>query len=171
MDVEVGTVVEGKVSGITNFGVFVDVGEITGMVHISEVARNYVKDLKEYVQVGQTVKVKIISVSPEGKVGLSMKQAEEPEQKEERRYQRREREPAKVSRGADSFEFRPKQKESLSFEDMLSKFKQSSDEKLSGMKKSDGNRRTAQNRRKTQKQKKWQPSPTLYLYEENLKRG
>ena len=71
MDVEVGAILEGKVSGITNFGVFVDIGETTGMVHISEVARNYVKDLKEYVQVGQTVKVKIISVSPEGKIALS----------------------------------------------------------------------------------------------------
>lgn len=150
MDVEVGSVLEGKVSGITNFGVFVDIGESTGMVHISEVARNYVKDLKEFVKIGQAVKVKVISVSPEGKISLSMKQAEEPEQKEERRFQRREREPAKVSRGADSFEFRPKQKESLSFEDMLSKFKQTSDEKLSGMKKTEGNRRTAQNRRKPQ---------------------
>ena len=67
---------EGKVSGITNFGVFVDIGEgITGMVHISEVARNYVKDIKEYVRMGQEVKVKVITVSPEGKVSLSMKQA------------------------------------------------------------------------------------------------
>ena len=150
MDVEVGSIIEGKVSGITNFGVFVDVGDVTGMVHISEVARNYVKDLKEYVQMGQAVKVKVLSISPEGKVSLSMKQAEEPERREDRRPQRREREAAKVSRGADSFEFRPKQQESLSFEDMLSKFKQTSDEKLSGMKKSDGNRRTAQNRRKPQ---------------------
>ncbi len=150
MDTEVGSIVEGKVSGITNFGVFVDIGEATGMVHISEVARNYVKDLKEFVKMGQAVKVKIISVSPEGKISLSMKQAEEPEHREERRQPRREREAARVSRGADSFEFRPKQQESLSFEDMLSKFKQTSDEKLSGMKKTDGNRRTAQNRRKPQ---------------------
>ncbi len=150
MDVEVGSVVQGKVSGITNFGVFVDMGEATGMVHISEVARNYVKDLKEYVHMGQEVMVKVLSISPEGKISLSMKQAEEPKEREERRPYRREREKAQVSRGADSFEFRPKQQESLSFEDMLSKFKQTSDEKLSGMKKSDGNRRTAQSRRKPQ---------------------
>ncbi len=149
MDVEVGAIVAGKVSGITNFGVFVDIGGTTGMVHISEVAKNYVKDLKEYVHMGQDVMVKVLSVSPEGKVSLSMKQAEAPEQREERRP-RRERERAQISRGADSFEFRPKQQESLSFEDMLSKFKQTSDEKLSGMKKTDGNRRTAQNRRKPQ---------------------
>ena len=150
MDVEVGAILEGKVSGITNFGVFVDIGETTGMVHISEVARNYVKDLKEYVQVGQTVKVKIISVSPEGKIALSMKQAEEPERREERRPQRRDREPARVSRGADSFEFRPKQQESLSFEDMLSRFKQTSDEKIGDLKRGTENRRTAQSRRKPQ---------------------
>lgn len=147
MEVEVGAVIEGKVSGITNFGVFVDIDGATGMVHISEVARNYVKDLKEYVKMGQAVMVKVLSISPEGKISLSMKQAEEPAPREERRPRR---EKAQVSRGADSFEFRPKQQESLSFEDMLSKFKQTSDEKLSGMKKSDGNRRTAQNRRKPQ---------------------
>ena len=76
MAAEVGSVIEGKVSGITKFGVFVDIGEgVTGMVHISEVARNYVKDIKEYVCMGQEVKVKVITVSPEGKVSLSMKQA------------------------------------------------------------------------------------------------
>ena len=148
MDVEVGAVVEGKVSGITNFGVFVDIGGNTGMVHISEVARNYVKDLKEYVQMGQAVKVKILSVSPEGKISLSMKQAEAPEKGEDRRAPKREK--TQISRGADSFEFRPKQQENLSFEDMLSRFKQSSDEKLGGLKKAGENRRTAQSRRKPQ---------------------
>lgn len=149
MDVEVGSVVQGKVSGITNFGVFVDIDDKTGMVHISEVARNYVKDLKEFVQMGQEVLVKIVSVSPEGKIALSMKQALPDNEPRERR-QRKEREPAKVSRGADSFEFRPKQQENLSFEDMLSHFKQSSDEKLCGMKKPAENHRTAQCRRKPQ---------------------
>ena len=148
MGVEVGAIVEGKVSGRTNFGVFVDIEGTTGMVHISEVARNYIKDIKEYVSIGQAVMVKVLSVSPEGKVSLSMKQAEAPERREDNRRPRREREGAKVSRGADSFEFRSKPQENLSFEDMLSRFKQSSDEKLSGMKKTDGNRRTAQSRRK-----------------------
>ena len=50
MAIEVGSVVEGKVSGVTSFGVFVDLGEKNiGMVHISEVAKNYVKDLKDFV--------------------------------------------------------------------------------------------------------------------------
>ncbi len=149
MDVEVGSIVQGKVSGITNFGVFVDIDGCTGMVHISEVARNYVKDLKEFVKMGQEVMVKVISISPEGKIALSMKQAMPEEEPRERR-QRREREPAKVLRGADSFEFKPKQQENLSFEDMLSRFKQTSDEKFSGMKKPAENHRTAQCRRKPQ---------------------
>ena len=73
MAAEVGSVIEGKVSGITNFGVFVDIGDgLTGMVHISEVAKTYVKDIKEYVRMGQEVKVKVITVSPEGKISLSM---------------------------------------------------------------------------------------------------
>ncbi len=147
MAVEVGSVVKGKVSGITGFGVFVDIEGGTGMVHISEVARNYVKDIKEVVKMGQEVDVKIISVSPEGKISLSIKQALPEEEPRERRP-RREREPAKVSRGADSFEFKPKQQEAMSFEDMLSNFKKTSDEKFSGMKKPAENHRTAQCRRK-----------------------
>ena len=150
MAVEIGSVVEGKVSGITNFGVFVDIGGATGMVHISEVAKNYVKDLKDYVHIGQEVKVKVISVSPEGKIGLSMKQAEVPEQREERREKSQRRQSAPVQRGADSFEFRPKQQENLSFEDMMSRFKQSSDEKMSDLKKVIDTRRGSQNRRSKQ---------------------
>lgn len=151
MAAEIGSVVEGKVSGITNFGVFVDMTDgSTGMVHISEVARNYVKDIKEYVKMGQEVKVKVISVSPEGKIGLSMKQAEEPQQREERRERQPRRQSAPVGRGADSFEFRPKQQENLSFEDMMSHFKQSSDEKMSDLKKVLDNRRGSQNRRSKQ---------------------
>ena len=150
MAVEIGSVVEGKVSGITNFGVFVDIGGATGMVHISEVAKNYVKDLKDYVHIGQEVKVKVISVSPEGKIGLSMKQAEAPEQREERREKSQCRQSAPVQRGADSFEFRPKQQENLSFEDMMSRFKQSSDEKMSDLKKVIDTRRGSQNRRSKQ---------------------
>ncbi len=146
MAVEIGSVVEGKVSGITNFGVFVEIGGATGMVHISEVAKNYVKDIKEYVHVGQEVKVKVISVSPEGKIGLSMKQAEAPEAHEKSQH----RQGNQAQKVADSFEFRPKQQENLSFEDMMSRFKQSSDEKMSDLKRVIDTRRGSQNRRAKQ---------------------
>ncbi len=148
MEAEVGSIVEGKVSGITNFGVFVRIEEnVTGMVHISEVARTYVKDIKDFVQIGDTVKVKILAISPEGKISLSMKQTEEPEKRE--RHPKREQHLTE-HKTADSFEFHPKQKENLSFEDMMSQFKQSSDEKMGDLKKVIDTRRGAQNRRSKQ---------------------
>ncbi len=59
MQLVVGEIVEGKVTGITNFGVFVDIGENkTGMVHISEVAQTYVNNISDFVKQGDTVKVK-----------------------------------------------------------------------------------------------------------------
>ena len=69
MDLAVGQIVEGKITGITNFGVFVDVGEgKSGLVHISEVARSYVNDIKEFVKVGDVVKAKVLSVGEDGKI-------------------------------------------------------------------------------------------------------
>ena len=72
MQVAVGNIVEGKVAKITNYGAFVDLeGGGTGMIHISEVANTYVKDINDHLQVGQTVKVKVIGINPENKVSLS----------------------------------------------------------------------------------------------------
>ena len=63
MQLEVGAILEGKVTGITNFGAFVDLGDgKTGMVHISEVAPTFVREIREYVTENQTVKVKILSI-------------------------------------------------------------------------------------------------------------
>jgi len=79
MSIEVGTTVEGKVTGITNFGAFVELpnGE-TGLVHISEVANTYVKDITNYLKDGETVKVKVINIDDDGKIGLSIKQLKDP---------------------------------------------------------------------------------------------
>ena len=63
MSVEVGQIMEGTVSGITNFGAFVELGEgKTGMVHISEIADAYVKDINVYLKVNEKVKVKVLSI-------------------------------------------------------------------------------------------------------------
>ena len=68
MQLEVGTILEGKVSGITKFGAFVTLPEgKSGLVHISEIANSYVNEVSEHLSMGQTVKVKVISVSEEGK--------------------------------------------------------------------------------------------------------
>ena len=72
MDWQVGDILEGKVSGITKFGAFVLLpGGKSGLVHISEVANAFVSDVSEHVQVGQQVKVKLLSVTPEGKIHIS----------------------------------------------------------------------------------------------------
>lgn len=75
MPVQVGDIVEGKVTGITNFGAFIELPEgQTGLVHISEIAEVYVKDVRDFLKQNDPVKVKVISVEPRGKIGLSIKQ-------------------------------------------------------------------------------------------------
>lgn len=126
MQFEVGTIQEGKVTGVKNFGAFVELSDgTTGMVHVSEVANSYVKDLNEHLHEGQEVKVKILSVSPEGKVSLSIKQAEPLEQ----RKRVRDTPPPNV------WKPKPVQNEKpTDFEDMMSKFKQQSEEKIADAK-------------------------------------
>ena len=78
MSVEVGEVLEGKVTGITKFGAFVALPEgRSGLVHISEVAHAFVSDVGEYLSVGQPVRVRVVSVAPDGKINLSIKRADE----------------------------------------------------------------------------------------------
>lgn len=79
MQLQVGMVIEGKVTGITKFGAFVALPEgKSGLVHISEIANTFVNDVHDYVQDGQTVKVKIIGIGDDGKINLSIKKAEDP---------------------------------------------------------------------------------------------
>jgi len=76
MAIAVGSIVEGVVTGITNFGAFIELPEkVTGLVHISEVADAYVKDVRDYLKEQDHVKVKVIHVDEKGKIGLSIKQA------------------------------------------------------------------------------------------------
>src|SRR5699024_3359555 len=78
MSIEVGSKVEGKVKGITNFGAFVELEKNTAdLVHISEGADSYVKDINEYWNVGETVTGKVINVEEDGKIALSIKKAVE----------------------------------------------------------------------------------------------
>ena len=78
MAIEVGSVVEGIVTGITNFGAFVELPEKkVGLVHISEVADVYVKDVHDFLSENQKVKVKVLSIDDKGKIGLSIKALEE----------------------------------------------------------------------------------------------
>lgn len=170
MQLEVGTILEGKVTGITKFGAFVELEPgTTGMVHISEVASSYVKEISDHLELGQVVKVKIIGVTPEGKISLSIKQAAPPSAQQNNpsqryaprhggqfqggqqrqgggqfqggsrqgggmdRAPRQRRAPREVSFGFDKRQ--PISSDTMSFEDMMSKFKQASDDKISDLKK------------------------------------
>ena len=74
MEFEVGSVLEGKVTGVKKFGAFVALPEgKTGMVHISEVSNEFIQDLDAVLCEGQTVKVKVINIGEDGKIALSIK--------------------------------------------------------------------------------------------------
>ena len=76
MELTVGTVLEGKVKTITNFGAFVALPDNqTGMVHISEVANTYVSDIRQHLTEGQDVKVMVLNVEG-NKINLSIKRLE-----------------------------------------------------------------------------------------------
>ena len=80
MTVEVGSKIKGKVSGITNFGAFVDFGDHeTGLVHISQVSDRFVKDIHDVLSVGDEVEAKVIKVADDGKIALSMKKLQDEE--------------------------------------------------------------------------------------------
>ncbi|MBQ4612551.1 MAG: S1 RNA-binding domain-containing protein [Clostridia bacterium] len=131
MQLEVGAVVEGKITGITKFGAFVELPDKkTGMVHISEVASTYVKEIRDFISEGQIVKVKILSIGDDGKISLSMKKAEPPAPR--RSAPRRKT----FSGRPDDVEWGSSSGRSESFEDMMSRFKATSDEKFSDIKRS-----------------------------------
>lgn len=132
MQLEVGTVLEGKVTGITKFGAFVELpGGKTGMVHISEVAPTFVKEIRDFVTENQTVKVKVLNISGDGKVSLSIKKAITPPPRGSSAPTAA-RGPARPG----NYEWQASRRNDASnFEDMMSRFKQTSDEKMSDLKK------------------------------------
>lgn len=152
MSLEVGMIVEGKVSGITKFGAFVDLDDgKTGMVHISEVAPTFVNDIKDHLTEGQSVKVKILNIGDDGKISLSIKKAL-PQQNSNNNRQNRGGFSAHRKNNSSGYEWQSQRSsEPSSFEDMLSKFKQTSDEKISNLKRANESRRGASRRGNFQK--------------------
>lgn len=178
MQLEVGSILEGKVTGILKFGAFVDLGNgKSGMVHISEVSSTYVNDIKDVLTVGQTVKVKVMTIADDGKISLSIKKAQPaperpakrdfaPKQNQDRKPQgfkpRNNDQGAVPDKDKDSapayrrpapkkpvkketpdiseiqyaeYAYTPKSTVTdANFEDMLSKFKASSDDRMSDLK-------------------------------------
>ena len=86
MALEVGNIVEGTITGIAKFGAFVELPDKkVGLVHISEVANEYVSDVNDYLKVKDKVKVKVITIDDHGKIALSIKQAVPTPEREEKK--------------------------------------------------------------------------------------
>ena len=157
MAVAVGEIVEGKVTGLTKFGAFFELPEgKVGMVHISEVSTDFVKDIADYLEEGQKVNVKILSIDDDGKISLSIKQAPGEQLKRKGGTPDQEIDGMKGGRGGNfrgegKPQRRPKRRapnvwngtkasdtddRELTFEEKMAKFKQESDDKLSDLKRS-----------------------------------
>lgn len=158
MQVEIGKIYEGTVKNITKYGAFVELQmpeeeKVMGMVHISEISRSYVNEIRDFVTEGQSVRVKVIGTNPQGKISLSMKQAEENKEHGGRRsdsdHAPRGERGGKPFRGnSDGQQSRPPRRSKpnvwepkkrqdpseMSFEDMLSRFKQTSEERMCDIK-------------------------------------
>ena len=137
---EAGSIVEGKVTRITNFGAFVELEEgKVGLIHISEVADVYVNDVHDFLSEGDTVQVKVVNIDG-NKVALSLKQAKpKPPENDGQNFRQNRR-----------GDFRkPQGKMSTSFEDKLSKFLKDSDERLTDLKRKTDSKRGGRGSRRS----------------------
>ena len=142
MALEVGNIVEGKVTGLAKFGVFVELGDKkVGLVHISEVASEYVSDVNDYLKINDKVKVKILSVDDKGKIALSIKQVPSGDFQEKKREHFKKDHDSFGEKDSKHFYsskntgFRSVNKSNTtSFEDKLSRFLKDSDERLLDLK-------------------------------------
>ncbi len=159
MELEIGAICEGKVTGITKFGAFVALpGGRSGLVHISEVAHSYVSDVSEFLSVGQSVQVKVISVDENRRINLSIKQTLPPpergprngERRGERGFQRsRDNGERRGSRdAAQRRDSRPRtaaapasKEQGSSFDDMLKRFMSESESKNARLNRGERSRR------------------------------
>lgn len=143
MQLDMDTVYEGTVTGLTNFGAFVKLDNgTTGMVHISEVAAEYVNDINEHLSEGDKVKVKVVEINEKGKVSLSIKKAlPQPEKPKTTKPRNNNRNNNKGWKGATPQE----QNVPMSFEDMMAKFKTQSEDKFSDLNRNANKRGTRSN--------------------------
>ena len=120
MDIEVGAIVAGKITGITKFGAFVTIAPgKSGLIHISEIASTYVNDVRDHLTEGQEVMVKITGIDQSGRMNMSIKAA--------------------TAVKVDEVRNRPQPKPQTeasepTFEDKLKRFMQDSDSKMSSIK-------------------------------------
>ena len=133
MSIEVGNKLKGKITGIKKFGAFVELPEgKSGLVHISEVADNYVENVEDHLSVGDEVEVKVLSIADDGKISLSIKKAKDRPRKPRH---------SKANHG------KPVQK-TEDFEKKLSNFLKDSEDKLTSIKRQTESRRCGKGSRR-----------------------
>ena len=144
MEPEVGSILEGTVTTITKFGAFVALdGGKSGLVHISEIANTYVNEVRDFLQEGQAVKVKVLSTE-NGKINLSIKKALPPEP---RPVQQRPASRPAPARPPVRRQPAPTPMEELSFEDKLKQFMTASEGKMADLNRSIDGKRGGRRRR------------------------
>ena len=117
--IEVNDIVEGSVVGITKFGAFIELEDgKKGLIHISEISNQFVKDVNDFLKVNDKVKAKVIHISDDGKIDLSIKRLNEDEEYLEKL-----------------------EKSKAMFEQKLNKFLKQSQDKLTDLKKHQENKR------------------------------
>lgn len=140
MEIRVGSILEGNVKNITKFGAFITLpGGRSGLVHISEIAHSYVNDVKDHLQEGQEVRVKVVGIDDAGRINLSIKKAmdpppqatpnQQPPRQPRNSHESRPPAPGPSPRSANSAQAPANQ----DFEHMMKQFMQSSDSKLSSL--------------------------------------
>ena len=131
MQIDIGSVHEGTVTGLTKFGAFVKLENgVSGMVHISEVSNEYVSEISEHLAEGDKVKVKVIEINEKGKISLSIKKALPQPEKPKPSKPKRENNSNRGWKGASQQDTSAP----MSFEDMMAKFKAQSEDKMSDLK-------------------------------------
>lgn len=156
MKFETGAILKGKVTGIVKFGAFVELAPgKSGLVYISEISNTFVKEVSDFLTVGQEVTVKIISIDDGGRINLSIKQALPPEPAPQkprpprpanRDQGRQDNHTPNRSENREQVLFGDDAPVDSEFEDKLKRFMKDSDSRLSDIKKQ-GERRTTKRRR------------------------
>lgn len=148
MAIEVGSKLQGKVTGITHFGAFVELpGGVTGLVHISEIADNYVKDVNDHLKLEDTITVKVINVDKDGKIGLSIKQTvdkplEARPAPSERGFERNRDRGDRPERGGDRGGYRQNRPApKATFEERINRYLKDSEDRLSTLRRNTDSKR------------------------------
>ncbi len=171
MSLETGKIYDGKVRNIAAYGAFVEISledkVYVGMVHISEISNTFVNEIKDHIKEGEDVKVKVLNVDENGKISLSIKKAMEPAPQKNRtpnpKFNNSQKDSSgnenqgnvqqsrpnnrNFNNGPKTFASKPQQPQDMSFEDMLARFKQSSEEKMSDLKRNIDSKRKSSGRR------------------------